>query len=124
MTIDNLPLENESFWGYLNHKLRIEFRNNQLNDRLFIYPIEISVNSISQKTKTNVPTLINAKIVFTVEECREKEYVAKLSLGNNSRKVYINTKGADLTKCFPKSKPFTDWIKIDEENREIKIFLS
>lgn len=106
----------------MEFKLKEAFKNTTLNYSFFIYPTEISVQSISQKIKTNVPIIINAKIVFVVDNS-EIEYVTRISLGNNARKIYINTKGTYLIKCFPNSRTISDWIKIDELKKEIQIDL-
>jgi len=122
MTIDNIPPYNADFWRYLEFKLKEVFKNTALNYKFIMYPTEISILSISQKTKTNVPIIINVKTVFFVDNS-EIEYTTRISLGNNSRKTYINTKGTDLTKCFPNSKTISNWIEIDELKKEIQIDL-
>ena len=123
MTIDKISPYNADFWNYLKLKLKEYFKNTALNYNFMMYPSEISVHSISQKTKTNVPTVIYAKIIFFMDDNNEMEYATKISLGTHSRKAYINTKGTDLTKCFPNSKTISDWMKIDELKKEIQIDL-
>ena len=123
MTIDNIPPYNADFWNYLKLKLKEAFKNTALNYNFIMYPSEISVHSISQKTKTNVPTLINAKIVFFIDDVNEMEYATTIILGTHSRKAYVNTINTLITNCFPISKPFSDWIKIEELRKEIQIDL-
>ncbi|WP_299261875.1 hypothetical protein [uncultured Aquimarina sp.] len=120
MLVENKIPYNDAFWNYLNHQLKIHFRKNGYSYD-WIYPIEISVNSLFKKKKTNEPTTVNTTILF-VENGEEKEYLGKIIFGNYSRKAYANIKGTDFTKCYPKSN-FTEWIKIDESNSEIEINL-
>lgn len=123
MTIDNLTPYNADFWNYLRIKLKEAFKSSAINYDFMIFPTKISVHSIAQKTKTTAPTLINAKIVFFIDDTNEMEYVTKIILGSHSRKAYRNTKGSAISKCFPISKPFSDWIKIEEFRKEIQIHL-
>ena len=123
MTIDNLTPYNADFWNFLRTNLKEAFKNTALHFNFMIYPTEISIHSIAKKTKTTAPTLINAKIIFFIDDTNEMEYVTKISLGSNSRKAYSNTKGTAISKCFPISKPFSEWIKIEELRKEIRIDL-
>ncbi len=120
MIIENKTSYNDSFWNYLDYKLKTHFRNTGFNYS-FIYPIEITADSILKKRKSTNLVLVNSRIILH-ENDKEKEYLGKIILGNYSQKAYINTKGIDYTKCYPTSDT-SNWIKIDEINNEIEIIL-
>ncbi|MDC8003212.1 hypothetical protein POV27_04075 [Aureisphaera galaxeae] len=120
MVVENKTSYNDAFWSYLNHQLKVEFARTKYSYR-WMYPIEISIDSLFKKRKTNEKVTINARVLFE-EDGDEKEYLGKLTLGSYSRKAYTNVKGIDLTKCYPKS-DFSEWVKMDELNNVVEIYL-
>ncbi len=52
MLVENKISYNDAFCNYLNHQLKIQFTDTEYNYN-WISPIEISINSLFKKRKTN-----------------------------------------------------------------------
>ena len=121
MIIDKIIPYNFTFWNYLDSVLKVQFTENGYSYN-WIYPLKDLNYSIFTKTKKRLDVSVDVRIIFNIDK-KDKEYLGKLIFGKISQKNYVNTKGSDLTKCFPNSE-FSKWIKIDEHNKIIEIRLN